>query len=188
MRTSRCLSSCTPIILAVLVVLLVPACSDSPDLTASGPGQEADLIAHAQLTDLADMPPDLSGTVASNVIPRQGNNVVYLGSCPTTYPASAVDVKFPYAYVTSYVGTPHGALDIIDISDPDNPTVVGSYDCITDDCLRLPVDVHVIGQEAWVADVCATQGFPSRLYKFDVSSPSAPSSFTVSSADVYWAI
>jgi hypothetical protein len=91
----------------------------------------------------------------------------YVGSVQESYlllGSSAAVVRGSYAYVlSSYNDT----LNIIDIEDPSNPWIVGSYTSET--TLNDPRDLDVVGKYAYVA--CHSQG---ELVIFDVSDPTNP--------------
>jgi len=84
---------------------------------------------------------------------RNDENLHYIGSCETSYHSDGLYVKGDYAYITSWKDSGYyppfnqyvGALDVINISDPQNPVIEGS--CIYHDTglrsLRQPCDIYL---------------------------------------------
>jgi hypothetical protein len=80
--------------------------------------------------------------------------------------AHAVDVSGNFAYIASHTdggGHNWSGLQVVDISDPHNPFLAGSYSTP-----GLPLGVFVSGQRAYLA----SEGYG--LYIFDISSPTNP--------------
>jgi len=99
-------------------------------------------------------------------------NVEYVKTVNLTYYGTEVFVQGDYAYVTSMTEFPlQGALDVINIRSPENSFVEGT--CDSSD-LKMPVDLFIYDGYAYVADVWATWGEPSRFYQIDVTNPSNP--------------
>jgi hypothetical protein len=99
-------------------------------------------------------------------------NVEYVNSVNLTYYATEVFAQGDYAYVTSMIDYPlQGALDVINVRYPENAFVEGT--CDSSD-LKMPVDLFIYDGYAYVADVWAAYGEPSRFYQIDVTNPSNP--------------
>ena len=87
-----------------------------------------------------------------------GNRLQIVGSMPVGY-AKSVDVIDQTAYVVD----PYAGLLIVDVGDPQNPSILGSVDIP-----RYPEDVTVVGQIAYVAAEAAG------LQLIDVRDPQNP--------------
>ena len=84
-----------------------------------------------------------------------------IGGCATLRPANAIHVVGDFAYLA--VGS--RGLEIIDISDPNNPQTVGSYDVPGNIGAR---NIYVLGSTAFLT--CGSYG----LYMIDISDPANP--------------
>jgi len=155
---------------ALLLACVFAACSDEAPVAVPG-AERTGTAAPSEDALGVDLSAAKQGATAGNM------NVVFLGSCPTTYPSTAVDASSMHAYVTSFVweGDPRGALDVIDFGTTRVPRVVGTYDCPQIGCLRLPVDVVYKNGKAYVADFAANPEFGPHVYRFDVTTPTNPS-------------
>jgi hypothetical protein len=101
------------------------------------------------------------------------------GSSDALDHACSVWISGNYAYVTAEYSD---RLTVIDISNPLTPTIVASLPDTSN--LRLPVDVAVSGNDAYIADQTTAPGAPN-FTVVDVSKPTSPavvSSLTASSA------
>lgn len=79
----------------------------------------------------------------------------YVGAVDIPNPCTDVHVVWPYAYATSYSsffsGT-EGSVKIIDVSDPSNPTIIGSINNIRGDPRAIFVNddyIYVAAQDWW---------------------------------------
>ncbi len=102
--------------------------------------------------------------------------LILLGACSTLGTAYTVTVAGDYAYVSEkrghdgfHLGGPlwHLALQIINVTDPANPKLVGSFSDLADRFI-LPSGISVVGHYAYIADE------ESGLYVIDVTDPVAP--------------
>lgn len=97
---------------------------------------------------------DVSDPSSPQLIGRAGTN------------ANAVYVLEPYAYVADFFSD---QLLVIDVSVPENPLVTG-----TNDEMRQPHDVHVVGEYAYIIDDGSGTAIPPLLRTFDISDPTDP--------------
>jgi hypothetical protein len=97
---------------------------------------------------------------------------VLVGSYPYTLPSRASELRVVEhrAYVAvslpSHPHFPAGRLDILDVSDPVSPTLLGSY------AVTGIQDMHLDGERAYLVD--ARAGFSPHLEIVDASNPAAP--------------
>lgn len=168
----------TLVLMAVLtVVILTTGCSESR--LDQPPTTETDAMdTTVDIASIEHAFVDPAGTGSPTMEKTRSFNMEFLGHVGTTWPTAAVSMSGDYAYVTSflYENPPHSTFEVIDISDPASPAVVGVTDCIESGiALRMALDLFVDDDFAYIADFAAQfGGDTSYLYKIDITQPAMP--------------
>ncbi|MCP4292073.1 MAG: hypothetical protein GY780_09615 [bacterium] len=104
-------------------------------------------------------------------------NVIMLGSTPTSHPAISISHIDNMVYATSLDLTgPQSFLEIIDASNPTQPTVVSTLgEGIAHIPFRLAFDHSNDGEFIYISDFAANYEYNSYSFKVDVSDPLYPS-------------